>query len=423
MKTFKTTISIIILLVMAVLCQQIIRNATKNQNNKIEYAELNHIRYGLLSIDNWKEKMQTIVTDEIDNLDITKDNEKDLKKTVEKQLIVLIDKINLQIKKSNKGSFKGAIKQSFVDLFISMDDIKKGVPMYADAMIKEMKKPQTQGKVKDMLKDKLNEYINQTFDQQDMSQVNRILLKTSALDIEDARTKIATEIAHRYHRISQEAMAIISLAIILFMIPSLDNENLPAPQYLAMVAALVVLLICGVTTPMIDMEAKISQMTFTLLDHPVTFENQVLYFQSKSVLDVFWIMITHHSIQMKFVGILMVTFSIVFPVCKLLSSAAYYYNFRNLKTNKWIQFFVLHSGKWSMADVLVVAIFMAFIGFNGIISSQFGKLGTTSKELVVLTTNGTSLQPGFYVFLTYAILALILSVYLTRTPHGKKMEV
>jgi hypothetical protein len=47
------------------------------------------------------------------------------------------------------------------------------------------------------------------------------------------------------------------------------------------------LLVAGVTTPMIDMEAKISQMSFVLLGHPIHFENQVLYFQSKSILDVF----------------------------------------------------------------------------------------------------------------------------------------
>ena len=69
-----------------------------------------------------------------------------------------------------------------------------------------------------------------------------------------------------------------------------------------------------------------------------------------------------------------------------------------------------------MADVLVVAIFMAYIGFNGIISSQFGQLSSITQELVILTTNGTALQPGYYLFLTYTLLALFLSGFLSRTP-------
>jgi uncharacterized paraquat-inducible protein A len=140
----------------------------------------------------------------------------------------------------------------------------------------------------------------------------------------------------------------------------------------------------------------------------------VLYFQSKSILDVFWIMITHKDIQMKLVGILLVTFSIVFPVLKMISSMGYYFNFRKLRDNPVIRFFVLKSGKWSMADVMVVAIFMAYIGFNGIISSQLGHLRSADQELVILTTNATALQPGFYLFLTYTLLALILTGFLTR---------
>jgi len=81
-----------------------------------------------------------------------------------------------------------------------------------------------------------------------------------------------------------------------------------------------------------------------------------------------------------------------------------------------IKFFVLQSGKWSMADVMVVAMFMAYIGFNGIITSQFGQLSNASQELVILTTNGTSLKPGYYLFLTYTLLALFLSGFLTRKP-------
>lgn len=71
-----------------------------------------------------------------------------------------------------------------------------------------------------------------------------------------------------------------------------------------------------------------------------------------------------------------------------------------------------------MADVMVIAIFMAYIGFDGIIDSQFDQLRSASQELVILTTNGTSLQPGYYLFLTYTLLALFLSGFLTRKPQA-----
>lgn len=417
MKIFKMSAAVIILLALAFLCERIIVIAAKNQTNKIEYAEINHMRYGLLSIDTWKEQISGIVLQEVDKLEFNKTHEQELKKTLERQLNVLIDKVDRRMEQANKGTAKGWVKQKFIDTFVNIDDIKKGIPQYADAMIKEMKKPQAQGKIKDLLKDKITHYINQTFDTQDMSQVNRILLRVGAFSVEDANSKLTRDIKYNYDKIANVAIIMIILAIIIFLLPLIQRkEPLPAFLYISMVVCLLILLIAGVTTPMIDMEAKLSQMSFVLLDHSINFENQVLFFQTKSVLDVFWIMITHETLQMKAVGILMVVFSIVFPVFKLLSSVVYYYNYRNLRKNKIIEFFVLKSGKWSMADVMVVAIFMAYIGFNGIITSQFGKLKTASPELVILTTNGTSLQPGYYIFFTYAVLALFLSVYLARIP-------
>ena len=71
-----------------------------------------------------------------------------------------------------------------------------------------------------------------------------------------------------------------------------------------------------------------------------------------------------------------------------------------------------------MADVMVIAIFMAYIGFNGIITSQLGQLSSAGQELVILTTNGTSLQPGYYLFMAYTVLALSLSELLTRKPQS-----
>ncbi|MCR4304682.1 MAG: paraquat-inducible protein A [Gallionella sp.] len=212
-------------------------------------------------------------------------------------------------------------------------------------------------------------------------------------------------------------MLLIMLSLVPFALFGFSKQPLAPSRYIHLVLALMLLLSAGVTTPMIDMEATISQMNFVLMGHLINFENQVLYFQSKSILDVFWIMITHKDFLMKFVGGLLITFSIVFPLLKLASSLGYYYNYRHARNNPVIKYFVFKSGKWSMADVMVIAIFMAYIGFNGIITSQLGKLSSASQELVILTTNGTSLQPGFYLFMTFALLALFLSGFLTRKPQ------
>ena len=424
MKLLKLFLSLIIISALVILCHQIISNSISNQKNKNDYAELNHVKYGLLSVDEWKRQITVIFAEEINKLYLSRTNERDLRKHIEVLLNTLIDQVDKKIREGNSGSAKGRVKQSFINIFINLEDIKKGIPEYADAIIHEMTKSKTRGQIKTLLNKRLEQYSNQTFDTSDTSQISRILLANDSKDIESARIKVNKAISVKNDLIWKESILLILLSVILFSLSGFSKQPLAPSRYMLLVGSLVILLIAGVTTPMIDLEAKISQMSFVLMGHPIHFENQVLYFQSKSILDVFWIMIIHQDIQIKFVGVLLITFSIFFPLLKIVSLLGYYFNYHHARENPLIKFFVLKSGKWSMADVMVVAMFMTYIGFNGIITSQLGQLSSSAQELEILTTNGTSLQPGYYLFLTYTLLALFLSGFLTRKPHipQKSME-
>ena len=416
MKNLKNIFYTIIFLITAVLGLQIISLSKENQLRKQDYSDVNSIKYGLFSINQWKEQLSEIINSEIADLDL-KGNEEKIKPMLEAQLNQLIDGVNKKMKDKNKKTVKGKFKQAFINTFVDIKDIKEGIPQYADDIMKLMQKPKAKRNLKGLLQNKVDNYFENTFEEQDMSKINSIIQKTGSADIGSAKIKLNQDIANAGQQIFLLTWILIILSAALFIYAGF-SKDLPSYQYIVLVLILFILLISGVTVPMIDMEAKISEMSFMLFDHPVKFLNQILYFQTKSVLDVFWIMITHADIQMKIVGLLMVTFSVVFPVTKLISSVLYYYNHWKARDNKIIQFFVLKSGKWSMTDVMIIAIFMAYIGFNGVISSQFGKMHSADEEIVLLTTNGTSLQPGFYLFLSYTIMALFLSEFLTKKSKG-----
>ncbi len=412
MKNLKIIVYAIIFVIAAALGQQIISLSKDNQLRKQDYGDINNIKYGLFSINQWKEQLSDIINAEISDLDL-KGNEKQIKPMLEAQLNQLIDGVNTKMKEKNKTTVKGKFKQAFINTFVDIDDIKSGIPKYADDIIKTMQKPKAKQNLKGLLQGKVDNYFENTFQEQDVSLIMDIVHRSGRADITSAKIKLNEDIFLAQNKIFNLTWILILLAVVLFAFAGFSLD-LPSAQYIILVLTLFILLISGVTVPMIDLEAKIAEMSFVLFDHPVRFLDQILYFQTKSVLDVFWIMITHRDIQMKIVGLLMVIFSVVFPVTKLISSILYYYNHWKSRENKIIQFFVLKSGKWSMTDVMIIAIFMAYIGFNGLIASQFEKLHSADKEIVLLTTNGTSLQPGFYLFLTYTILALFLSEFLTR---------
>jgi hypothetical protein len=67
-----------------------------------------------------------------------------------------------------------------------------------------------------------------------------------------------------------------------------------------------------------------------------------------------------------------------------------------------------------MADVMVVAIFMAFIGFNGIVGNQLEQLREGAEPVKMITSNGTQLLSGFYLFLSYCLLGLLFSSRLSN---------
>ncbi len=418
MKHMKLVFSVLIFLSVAALGTAVIIRSKENQTYKAQYAEINHFKYGLFSVDTWKEKLSYIIVDEIEKLSLTQGNEKFIKKQLQVQLGILIDKMIEKIKKENYKTAGGWVKQGLIDSFIDVGDIKKGIPEYADAIYKEMSSRKTEKQIKEMLKERISEYIEKTYAIDDTAPKERIIENMQAQDEEGAKHKLDATIKANKDFIYNCVYLMMGLAALLFVVEAFDKKPLRQSQYFLMTLTLLVLLAVGVSTPMIDMEAKISQMKFILFDHPVEFTDQVLYFQTKSIMDVFWVMITHREIQMKLVGILMVCFSVVFPVFKILSSLAYYYDYCGARKYKVVQFFVLKSGKWSMADVMVVAVFMAYIGFNGIINAQLANMMTdTGENFELITTNGTALQPGYYVFFAYTILAMFLASFLKNRPY------
>jgi hypothetical protein len=194
------------------------------------------------------------------------------------------------------------------------------------------------------------------------------------------------------------------------LLPRVPHRARMAPEIMIILtAATLVLLAGGVMTPMIEVEARIDELRMQLLGQPVLFTDQVLYFQSKSILDVVQVLIDTGAADMLVVAVLITLFSLVFPAAKVIAGFLYYADLKGLRSNALVYFFALRSGKWSMADVLVVAILMAYIGFSGLISSQLATMVEAGRGIDLLTTDGTSLQLGFFLFLAFVIASLVLS--------------
>ena len=409
----KIVISTAALIAAMVLSVQYISLARQNQELKTDLAELNHIRYGLLNVDEWTDQLSTILSIKILEFKLTPEGKEKVVQNLENILYLLIDDVEQMMKAKTSGRLSG-IKNLIPGIAINLDPFRDSVPSYANQLLSELNKPENKVFLQQFLSNKLNEFTISTYNLDEMTPLNEVMERYKCTDKEICRELIREEIELKKRAINWRVILVMILISAIYLFNLATRRKINLVQASLLVLASFCLLLGGITTPMIDLEARIDLLMLQLMGLKLSFFDNIIFFQSKSITDVVRILFEEGTLPMLFVGVLVFTFSIIFPSIKLISSLLYSYRIGNLRENRLIRFFVIKSGKWSMADVLVVAIFMAYVGFDGIIGSQLDELTRTAKPVEVFTTNGTQLLEGFYLFLLFCISSLILSEIITR---------
>ena len=109
-----------------------------------------------------------------------------------------------------------------------------------------------------------------------------------------------------------------------------------------------------------------------------------------------------------FVAVLIFSFSVVIPLTKTsLIIAAYFTN--NSEFQRKITKFVAIIGKWSMADVFVVAIFLAVLSTDHGQTAQQNQLSFfgMSLDFEISTQTLSNVGVGFYYFVAYCVVSLL----------------
>jgi hypothetical protein len=407
------------------LAVQLIGELNHIKGLKSDLAEINNVRYGLLDADQWVSRVSAVVERRIQSFELTEANRPQIKRAVEQALRTLLTQVEQYLRKRNQqagGSWldqlKGAIQQGLQDLLVDFDALRRKVPEYADLVVEELAKPEAKREIQAQLSAFLRQAAEASFAKTDRSTLDALLLRHGCTEPQICTVEIDERIGVSSRSLPYQMAALFALVGTLFLIcltprsppPSApERARLDRYQLTLLTGATLILLAGGILTPMIEIEARITELRLQLLGEPVVFTNQVLYFQTKSVLDVVSILVQAGGVDNLLVAILIVLFSVVFPALKVVATYVYYHDFRGLRHAGLVHFFALRSAKWSMADVLVIAIFMAYIGFSGLVGSQLGTLSRAAKAVEVLTTNGTTLAPGFYLFLGFVLASLLLS--------------
>ena len=237
--------------------------------------------------------------------------------------------------------------------------------------------------------------------------MNKIISKYEGTTKVDTITIIKSKIEENTSNKNSYQTILLSIYTLTLLLLIFLKKTTKA-EFLLFISYSLLLLFLGVFLPMIAIDARISELNFPFLGETIQFKDQVLFFKSKSIMEVVDLMISQDRIDLLFVGGLVFLFSVLFPLSKLISSIFYLFS-KKLSNTKLIKFLVFKTGKWSMADVFVIAIFMAYLGFDGLITEQLNQLGKFTGSTAVLTTNNSGLLFGFFAFTGFVIFSLFIS--------------
>jgi len=408
----------VLLAAAVLLVVQAISDLRRAQVIETDLAELHDVRYGLLNAEVWVEQLSALLARKIDTFELTDANRPVLKRNIEVALDRILVEVEAYLRQRNSRGqgfwdrLSGAFRQGVQDFLVDFDELRAQVPTYAEAILDEFERPEARVQLKAQLLAAVDSAAGATFTATDFSAYEAVLARHGCADASSCEPLLGAEADALQTRARGLVLAVLIAVAGMFIVAWRERPHL-APEVMAMLTAgTLVLLAGGVLTPMIDVEARISELSFTLLGEPVLFSDQVLYFQSKSILDVVQVLIDTGAWDMIGVAVLITLFSLVFPALKVLAGFVYYVDWRGLREHCLVYFFALRSGKWSMADVLVVAMLMAYVGFSGLVEGQLAAMAGSGRGLDVITTNGTALKPGFFLFLAFVLAGLVLSALL-----------
>lgn len=170
------------------------------------------------------------------------------------------------------------------------------------------------------------------------------------------------------------------------------------------------LLIPGVTLPVFGVTIT-SHVSAALIAQPV---DVTLYEQTRTILGTIrelWTSGNH------LVSALILLFSIIVPLTKASTLVASFYVAKE-SVKKGLIKVVDVIGKWSMADVFVVAIFLAYLATRDQIQANTLTAQVFTQQVNVdMETHLTStLGPGFYYFLSYCLFSIFWTQVLRHVP-------
>ncbi len=400
---------------------QVYHVSNERADMKDDYMEANSIMHGIFNVNNWRESFKSIIKTQIEDFELTPRQDSVLEQQVSSLLHKMVEEAESQVEEGG-GIIQGKLKRWAVDVFVDWDNLHEGVPGFTATIMEELTSEESKERLKILALDKFNEYADKIYDDTLATRLMDIYTRYDQQNLAAFNQAVAEETQALGRRANTYTYYILSVLAFFLLLWGVTYKwpELRKPLFFMSVLLALIVLITGLSSPMIEIDARIQKIDFVLLDEHIEYEDQMLFYRSKSILQVVGIMMESARFDSKAVGFLILAFSVILPVSKLISTQLYLLGGKIFRRNKIVGWLAFKSGKWSMADVMVVAIFMSYVGFDGIMDNQLKLVERHTEQVTSITTNLTSLRPGFILFVCYVLYGLILAAILQKISPDKQ---
>ncbi|HEX4460249.1 MAG TPA: hypothetical protein VIA18_19860, partial [Polyangia bacterium] len=283
----------------AVCAVQVYRRSQERAVVKTQYSEVNSIEYGLLSVDVWTEHLRKILAHKIEHFSLTHKQQGLLHAALEKEVAALLT----QVEHMQPPTLKGKLGKAAVGVLIPHDRI----PQLVDAALAEADKPETRQKLKEIALEKMNEYAAETRDTTiDLNNQKRYFEKFhvhNLVDFNQRAAALAGELQHEVYWYSVALVVSLLLTLGAWILVHYRHtlDWIEKPFFVLSVLLALVTLLAGLASPMLEIDARIQRVDFILLGEHLRFDDQVLFYQSKSIMQVVHTLFANHAPDSLFV--------------------------------------------------------------------------------------------------------------------------
>ena len=406
-------------------------NAARNTEDQISALTLSDRTITSPAV--WSELFATLGEQEIERLFAQKGSQDLLTEATEKLLYNAIIEYRNSLKAKQAtadGTSLQGLGQAFIlDMLIDFDALETSVPAIAEAFVKDLQ----EGELAADLKSTLSQYLSHLSEELNGTALNHTKSIHRLLQC-DSTAQCLQVLSATQQRHEQLARRVgLGLVLSLFALLTLHRlghllTNRDAALRVATLClinlSILALLAPGIFVPMMKLKAFIEPFSVTIGGASLYFDQQLLLYQNKSIGDLVNLLINTGQPSLFGLAAGMTLFCVLIPVSKCLAAIALLLRTTHRPAHPVLKWLATESGKWSMADVFVVALIMAYIGMDQLISSHTSAMNTLFAEAqFVQAASASELGVGFYFFVSFVGLSFWTARECKRVLEDRTIEV